>query len=213
MMDRKIITLRSVSVGVPAVLGTFRSQEIQSGIRKTRVEAPSVEVSTTNIEGDRQADLRFHGGPDKAIYCYPSGHLAYWRDELGYDGDGVYAPFGENLSVTGIDEATACIGDIWRWGTVTLQISQPRWPCYKLRMHTGQPRMVKCFVASGRSGWYLRVLEAGTAPTSGEITIVERDPTAIPVGVAFAARRDPGADPELFARVMSHPKLAEAWRK
>jgi MOSC domain-containing protein YiiM len=93
-----------------------------------------------------------------------------------------------------------------------VQVSQPRWPCYKLQMHTGQPQLVKRFVDSGRCGWYLRVLEPGTAPTHGEIAIIERDPLAIPVGVAFRVRREPDADPDLFARVMSHPKLADGWR-
>jgi MOSC domain-containing protein YiiM len=212
-MSTDVITLRSVSVGRPALLGTYRGQVIQSGIRKARVDAPSVAVTSTNIDGDGQADLRHHGGPDKAIYCYPFEHLAFWQESIGYGGDSIHAPFGENLSVAGISEDTVCIGDIWRWGSVTLQISQPRWPCFKLRMHTGQPQMVKRFVASGRSGWYLRVLEPGTAPTSGQITIVERDPLAVPVAVAFRARRDPDIDQETFARVMSHPLLADAWRR
>jgi MOSC domain-containing protein YiiM len=210
---RETITLRSVSVGQPAWLGKHRGQSITSGIRKSPVQIATVDVGRTNIAGDGQADLRVHGGPDKAIYCYPAEHLAWWRDEIGYAGDGIHAPFGENLSVLGVDEQTACIGDIWRWGDATLQVSQPRWPCFKLRMHTGVSSMIKRFVASGRSGWYLRVLEPGSAPASGEMTVIERDPEAIPVALAFAVRSNPETDPEVFARVMAHPALADGWRR
>jgi len=211
--DQETIALRSVSVGQPAWLGRHRGHNVISGIRKAPVSTSTVAVDWTNIAGDGQADLRVHGGPDKAIYCYPAAHLAWWREEIGYTGDGIHAPFGENLSVLGIDEQTACIGDIWRWGDATLQVSQPRWPCFKLRLHTGVSSMVKRFVASGRSGWYLRVLATGTAPASGEITVLERDQEAIPVALAFAVRRDPESDPDAFARVMAHPALAEGWRR
>ena len=212
-MPPDTIRLRSVSVGQPAFLGRHRGQDITSGIRKRPVDSSVVVVGRTNIAGDGQADLKNHGGPDKAIYCYPTAHLARWREEIGYAGDGIHAPFGENLSVDDIDEATACIGDIWRWGDVVVQISQPRWPCFKLRLHSGVPSMVKRFVASGRSGWYLRVLEPGTAPTSGEIEVIERDPLAIPVSLAFRARRDPDLDRATYERVMAHPALAESWRR
>jgi MOSC domain-containing protein YiiM len=212
-MPTGTITLHAVSVGQPALLGKRRGKDVLSGIRKLPVDAPSVAVSTTNIEGDRQADLTNHGGLDKAIYCYPATHLPAWQGEIGYAGDGVHAPFGENLSLSRIDEETACIGDIWRWGTVTVQISQPRWPCYKLDLHSGIPLMMKKLIAAGRSGWYLRVLEPGIAPTRGEITLLERDPLGISVRTAFDARRDPTMNPEEYARIMSHPKLAASWKR
>jgi len=210
-VNQETIALQSVSVGQPSLLGLYRGKPITSGIGKTRVDAPEVAVSTTNIAGDRQADLRVHGGPDKAIFCYPSENVAYWRETLGYEGDGVHAAVGENLTLAGISEEEARIGDVWRWGSVTLQISQPRWPCFKLEMHAGHTELVTEFLATGRCGWYVRVLEAGTAPTSGEITIVTRDPLGITVREAFAARRDRASDPESFERVRAHPHLAAAW--
>jgi len=212
-MGSDIITLRSVSVGQPAMLGTYHGRKIVSGIRKRPVDAPTVEVGAANIAGDRQADRRVHGGPDKAIFCYPSEHVDFWRETLGYGGDGIHAPVGENLSLQGIAEEGACIGDIWRWGSVTLQISQPRWPCYKLEMHSGHPELVDAFLSSGRCGWYVRVLEPGTAPTSGEITVIARDPLAVTVREAFEARRDRSSDPDAFERVRSHPYLAAAWKR
>ena len=204
------ITLISVAVGMPVVVGTNRQGNVTSGIRKHETSALEVIVRTTNIDGDRQADLRVHGGPDKAIYCYPREHRQFWRDEIGYEQ--AEAPFGENLSTQGIDEDTAQIGDIWRWGTARLQISQPRWPCYKLALHSGHPDMVKRFVAAARIGWYLRVLEEGVAPTSGTIEIVDRDPLGISVRTSFMAARG-DIDPALFEVANTHPALAAAWRR
>ncbi|MDQ3654928.1 MAG: MOSC domain-containing protein [Chloroflexota bacterium] len=204
------ITLVSVAVGLPTVIGANRQGNVTSGIRKHEVVAPEVIVRTINIDGDRQADLRVHGGPDKAIYCYPREHRQFWLDEIGYEQ--AEAPFGENLSTEGIDEDSAQIGDIWRWGTARLQISQPRWPCYKLALHSGRPDMVKRFVAAGRTGWYLRVLEEGVAPTSGKIEIVERDPLGVSVSTSFTTARG-DIDPALFEIANSHPALAAAWRR
>jgi MOSC domain-containing protein YiiM len=204
------IDLVAVAVGKPAVLGISRQQRIISGIRKREVDIETVRVGRTNIEGDGQADLVNHGGVDKAIYCYPRQHRAHWLQQLGYDRQ--QAPFGENLSVLGVDETTVCIGDTWRWGYALLQVSQPRWPCYKLAMHTGHDDMVKRFVASGMSGWYLRVLEEGEAPTAGPIAVESRDPEGVTVDLAFRARRRL-LDDDTTARVMAHPLLAEGWRK
>ncbi len=204
------ITLVSVAVGMPSVIGTNRRGEVTSGIAKRELTDPGVIVRRTNIDGDRQADLRVHGGPDKAIYCYPREHRRFWIDEIGYEQ--AEAPFGENLSTQGIDEDTAQIGDIWRWGTARLQISQPRWPCYKLALHSGRPDMVKRFVAAGRCGWYLRVLEEGLAPTSGTIEIVECDPLGVSVRTSFMAARG-DINPALFEVANTHPALAVAWRR
>ncbi|NVH05542.1 MOSC domain-containing protein, partial [Escherichia coli] len=117
----RVITLRSTSVGQPALLGQRRGEAVLSGIRKQPLVVPTISVGTTNIDGDAQADLKNHGGPNKAVYCYPADHLPHWRRTLGYEGDGVHAPLGENLSVSGITEEDACIGDTWRWGDVVLQ--------------------------------------------------------------------------------------------
>ena len=204
------IVLVSVAVGTPTVIGVNRGGEVVSGIRKHDVTAPEIIIRKTNIEGDRQADLRVHGGVDKALYCFPRQNRAFWESELGYTR--TEAPFGENLSVEGIDEDAAQIGDRWRWGTALLQISQPRWPCFKLALHTGFPDMVKRFVAAGRTGWYLRVLEEGAGPTSGEIVIVERDLLGVSVHTAFKAGRG-DLDPAMFAVANAHPALADAWRR
>lgn len=205
------IQLLGVHVGLPAPLGERRGEAVISGIRKRPVDAATVTVSPTNIAGDGQADLKNHGGLDKAVYCYSADNFPFWKESIGYGGDGVHASFGQNLTVAGIDETAIHIGDWLRWGDVLLEVSQPRWPCYKLDMHSGMPLLMKRLIASGLSGWYLRVIEAGTAPASGAIEVVERDPAQLTIREAFDARRNPKMDAERYREIMSHPKLAKAW--
>jgi MOSC domain-containing protein YiiM len=205
------IQLLQVHVGTPAPLGGRRGEVVISGIRKKPVQDAVLAVSHTNIAGDGQADLNNHGGPDKAVYCYSADNLPFWQESIGYEGDGVHAAFGQNLTVSGVDETMVCIGDTWRWGDVVLQVSQPRWPCFKLNMHSGVTKLSNALIHSGRSGWYLRVLETGDAPASGIIELIERDPLGLTVREAFEVRGNPKMDPDRYREIMAHPKLAQAW--
>jgi len=204
--------LVSVNVGLPELIGKHRGKPITSGIRKRPISGASVEVGRTNLAGDGQADLRVHGGPDKAVYAYPSEHLPWWNGELPRDEPFGAGSFGENLTTAGIAEGTARIGDIWRWGSALLQICQPRYPCFKLVLATAQPDMVKRFLASGRSGWYLRVLEAGTAPVGGPIEVIAVDAGGVTVAAAAAAAL-PGTGPVARTRVAEVEALAASWRR
>ena len=133
-----MIELAAVNVGTPTVLAETRGERVWSGIRKTPVPAAAqLWLSELNLSGDGQADLSVHGGVDKAVYVYPSEHLGAWRDQLG-DELGA-APFGENLSTVGVLERDVHIGDVWSWGSARLQVTQPRWPCFKLALHRGRP--------------------------------------------------------------------------
>lgn len=207
------IRLLDVNVGLPAPLGERRGEVIISGIRKRPVASDTVVVSATNIAGDGQADLVNHGGLDKAVYCYTADNFPFWKASIGYEGDGIHASFGQNLTVAGVDESGIHIGDRLRWGDVLLEVSQPRWPCSKLNLHSGVKKLSNRLIHTARSGWYLRVIEPGTAPASGEIAIVERDPFGITVREAFEARRDPAFDPDRHREIMAHPKLAKAWSR
>lgn len=176
------VGLASVNVAEPGVIGAVHGQSVFSAIAKRPVTATSLYLDTLNLEGDRQADLRVHGGPYKAVYAYPAEHLPRWNAEFATDqGPASVAPapfvpgtFGENLTTTGWFEDTVHIGDIWAWGDALLQVTQPRSPCFKLAMVTGRPELIKRFVESGRTGWYLRVLQPGRVPTVGPIYVVER---------------------------------------
>lgn len=206
------IRLLDVHAGMPSPLGGRRGEMVLSGIRKQPVGTPVVAVSLTNIAGDGQADLKHHGGLDKAIYCYSVDNYPFWRESIGYEGDGVHSAFGQNLTIAGVDETMVCIGDTWQWGEVVLQVSQPRWPCFKLNMHSGVNKLSNHLIHAARSGWYLRVLHEGVAPSSGEITVIGRDPAGITVREAFEARRDPDFDPDRREAIWTHPSLAHAWK-
>ena len=155
--------------------------------------------------------MRAHGGPDKAVYVYPSEHLPLWNDEL--TPDTTYGPgtFGENLTIAGWLETDTRIGDIWSWGDALLQICQPRYPCYKLAIATERNLVIERMLETGRSGWYLRVLQPGDVPVAGPITVIERgaeDATVLDAVLAIL----PDSSQDLIERVASVEALATNWR-
>ena len=172
-----MIGLAAVNVGTPTVLAEAQGDRVWSGIRKRLVDPTTVLwLSDLNLSGDGQADLGVHGGPDKAVYAYPSEHLGPWAEELDLElGD---APFGENLSTVGALERDVRIGDVWEWGSATLQVTQPRWPCFKLTLYRREAHIGERLRTTGRTGWYLRVLETGEVPAAGPIELVLEDPRA-----------------------------------
>jgi MOSC domain-containing protein YiiM len=132
-------------------------------------------VRRLNLDGDSQADLRVHGGPDKAVYAYDLGGYAHWRRELGLELP--FGQFGENLTVEGMPETQVRIGDSYRIGSAVLQVSQPRSPCFKLAMKMERPQFLREFLASGRTGFYLRVVEEGELGAGDPIELVEAGPS------------------------------------
>src|SRR6478609_9549019 len=207
-----VIELAAVSVGVPTVLATVRGDNVWSGIRKRPVDPSAVLwLSTLNLSGDGQADLTVHGGPDKAVYAYASEHLVEWAAELGELTDD--APFGENLSTRGVREDDVAIGDVWRWDTAVLQVCQPRWPCFKLALHRQRADIQARMRATGRTGWYLRVLGPGEVTVGSPIELVDRDPARLTIAEAHVAMGDRHLErPALVAALAAHEALAEEWR-
>jgi MOSC domain-containing protein YiiM len=172
------VGLIAVNVSVPAALGVRRGRPVLSAIRKRPVQTETIRLDSLNLAGDRQADLRVHGGVDKAVYAYPAEHLPTLNHELGSDPPLAPAAFGENLTTTGLLEGGVHVGDIWAWGDALLQVTEPRGPCYKLAMALGRPDIVKRMTETGRTGWYLRVLRPAVVPVAGPIRIVECRPEA-----------------------------------
>jgi MOSC domain-containing protein YiiM len=202
----------SVNVATPALLGIRRGRAVHSAIAKRPVLGDSVWLDWTNLRGDQQGDMRVHGGRDKAVYCYASEHLPLWSTEIGRP----FGPadFGENLTLRGATEADVCVGDVWRWGAAVVQVAQPRFPCFKLAMHTLVEDMEDRLVRAGRSGWYLRVLRPGEVPTRGGITVEHRDARGL--SVLDAHRAFSSSDPADIARIpslLALDTLAESWRR
>jgi len=205
------VTLVSVNVGQPAVIGSVRGRPLTSAIGKQPVAAGSLYLDALNLEGDRQADLSVHGGPDKAVYAYPSEHIRAWAAELGQDLGP--ASFGENLTTLDWLEGEVCIGDVWAWGEARLQVSQPRQPCIKLATYRRRADLPKQFVAKGWTGWYLRVLRPGRVPVAGPIEVAQCDPAGVSVLAVHRARLFGEGDPHQLARMAQHPALTRTWRE
>ena len=214
VLDVSIVVVR-VSVSRPRPLGP-PWLDVMSSIAKERVAAEHLSLTVLNLEGDDQSDRTVHGGVDKAVYAYPSEHLAGWAVDLDQPGlpDSTTAPFGENISTLGVTEDDVCIGDVWRWGTAVLQVSQPRWPCQKLILHRGTAAVGGLMRSSGRTGWYLRVLEPGVVDVAGPITVAERHPAAMSVRAANEAMLDRALTdrPRTEALAALDDVLADEWR-
>ncbi len=162
--------LVGVQVGRPKAVDTGR-RVVETAIWKAPVEG-RVRVRGVNLDGDQQADLSVHGGPDKAVYAYALEETRLWEEELGRElGPGA---FGENLSTEGVDVSGALLGERWRIGTTVLEVVQPRLPCFKLGLRMGDPLFVKRFGLASRPGAYLRIVEEGELG-AGDAIAVERD--------------------------------------
>lgn len=204
------LRLLSVNVGLPRDIGIFQGERVLSAIAKQSVDTPSIFVGRTNLAGDAQAALSVHGGPDKAVYCYPADHWPWWEKEKGL----ACRPgtFGENLTIEGADETIVAIGDRFHWGDAILEVSEPRAPCYKFAMHTKRPEAPSLMTVSGRCGWYCRVIREGQAPVSHGVLVRAAPGGGPSVRDAFFAALDPRADAAIRARVASAPALAASWR-
>src|SRR6267154_1234897 len=170
--------LVSISVGLPREV-QWHGKTVLTSIFKAPVAGP-VKVGRLNLEGDRQSDLNAHGGADKAVYVYPAEHYAFWRAEL----PGVDLPwgtFGENLTTEGLMEDSVHIGDRFGIGSAELVVTQPRMPCFKLAIRFGRPDMVKRFLRSGLTGFYLAVLREGEVAAGDPIKLLARDEHGVTV--------------------------------
>lgn len=200
----------SVNAGLPRQV-VSSDQAVTTGIYKFPVRQ-RVKVKKLNIEGDAQADLSVHGGPNKAVYAYPSEHYEYWRHEL----PGVEMPwgaFGENLTLTGLLESDAHIGDRFRVGTAILMLTQPRLPCYKLGIRFGRRDMPERFLSSRRTGFYFAVVEEGEVGEGDGVELIHQDVNKLSVSGLIHLLYDHGPqNPELFDKALNVSALSPSWR-
>ncbi|MBD8005458.1 MOSC domain-containing protein [Bacillus norwichensis] len=171
------ILLERIYVGQPKTVGERGAalpmdREWKSGIFKEPVEGPTW-LAKTNLDGDGQADLKHHGGPEKAVFAYPSEHYLYWRKELP-DTKIFPGGMGENFSLINQLESSVSIGDIYGIGDAVIQVSQPRQPCWKPARRFKVKNLALLLQNSGRTGWYYRVLKEGSIKAGQELVLVEQ---------------------------------------
>ena len=200
--------MRILSVNVGGLRAVQKKQggEFYSGIYKTPVTAP-VAVSFSGMVGDAQGNLAVHGGPDNAVYAYSAEHYAEWRREEGRDDIG-FGTFGDNLTISTLHESQVRIGDIYRAGTALLEVTQPRLPCATLGLRMNDPTFPDRFLATRRTGMYLRVLKEGAVRANDDFKLEEEGTVSLTEaidilhadGVALSRIEALAADPSLSRR-------------
>lgn len=208
--------LQSIQVGLPTHFGREGAADPMdrpwtTGFFKQPVFGP-VRLGATNLDGDGQADLDHHGGPDKAVLAYSADHYDAWRRELNNPALPPGA-FGENFTVAGITEADVCLGDVWTiGGEAALQVSQPRQPCWKLARRWRLKTLSLQVQESGRTGWYFRVLHEGVVAAGMPLVLVERPHPAWSIARANRVMHTDKNDGRAAAELAALPCLAESWK-
>ena len=197
------------SVGEPAVHDPA-GKPWTSGFTKHRVAGP-VSLRVDGLDGDGQADLKVHGGPDRAVLLYAADHYQAWARD-----DGIhfpYAAFGENWTVSGLDERSVCLGDVYAVGSAVVEVSQPREPCWKLCRRWNRPELAKRAAETGRLGWYARVLEPGVVAAGDALHLRERPLPDWPVARLTGLLTDRAARAVAAPFLSGCPRLSRLWRE
>lgn len=201
--------LLSIQVGRPQLV--MRNDEpVSTAIYKQPIVG-RVMLRTLNLDGDRQADLRVHGGPTKAVYAYPSEHYEFWRKEFP-DMELPYGMFGENFTVAGFSETSLNIGDEFRIGSAVVMVTEPRMPCYKLGIRFGRTDIIRRFLVSERSGFYLAVLKEGEVSAGDEFLLIKRNEPSVTVNEVTRLYSRDKDNVELLRRAVAVEALPESWR-
>ena len=199
----------SVNVGLPRLV-MWKGEVVSTGIFKEPIEG-RVMLRKLNLDGDRQADLSVHGGPDKAVYAYPAEHYEFWRRELP-EMRLPFGMFGENFTTEGLVESGVNIGDRFRIGSAEVVVTQPRMPCYKLGIKFGRADILRRFLASGRTGLYFAVLREGDVGAGDAIEPTMRDEHNITVSDITRLYAHEKRDLETMRRAVEVQALPEGWR-
>lgn len=203
--------LVSLQIGQKRQLDYY-GKEWKSAICKSPVVG-RLPLHATKLEGDQQASTRFHGGPNKAVCCYSAEHYPYWQDTFGLGSAFTYGAFGENFTLSGLPESEACLGDIFRVGSATIQICQPRQPCRNVARRWDRKDLPGKMADLGWTGYYLRVLETGDVGAGDSLFLLERShPDLTILTVNRAMYQQEGGD-DLMRRLATLPIFAVSGRK
>jgi MOSC domain-containing protein YiiM len=203
------VKLLSVNVGMPRDVVDGK-RVVRTSIFKSPV-AGRVPIRNHNLAGDQQSDLSVHGGPDKAIYAYPHEHYAYWREQLS-DQDLQPGYFGENLTMQGLLEGDVHVGDRLRIGSATLVVTQPRMPCFKLGIRVGRTDILKRFLDSRRSGFYLAVETEGDLGAGDIVETIERHPAELSIPELLRMYLNESVNEQRLRDAIAIPALPDGWR-
>ena len=200
-----------VCVGTPQIVRTSEEGFLTTAIFKKRIDG-RVRVNELNLEGDAQADLTVHGGWSKAVYAYPGEHYEFWRSELPEMelGD---SQFGENLTTEGLVETDVRIGDRFRIGTAEFIVTEPRMPCSKLGVRFGRKDIIRRFLQSRRSGFYLAVTKTGELAADDNIEILSRDENEVSVTDIVRVWVEDKGDVDTMKRALNIDSLPETWKE
>lgn len=201
--------LISLNVARPRLV-VYQGATINTGIFKQPVQGP-IPLRTLNLDGDRQADLSVHGGPNKAVYAYPAEHYPYWRKELP-EADLPWGAFGENFTTTGIFEDDLHVGDRLQVGSSILMVRQPRMPCYKLAAKFQRDDMIRRFLVSGRSGFYFSVEQEGTVAAEDSFELLTRNRDGITISEMNRLFVREKYNQSLLRKAIQTAALPEDWR-
>ena len=207
--DGVVGKLLSVNVGLPKDV-SWQGKTVFTGVFKDAVTGPR-HVGRLNIDGDGQGDLAGHGGEQRAVFVYQIDSYRHWERELGRS-DFVYGQFGENLTVDGLADAEVCIGDRYRIGTATFEVTQPRVTCYRVGIRMNEPRIPALLVSHHRPGFYFRVLEEGEVQAGDDIVKLAAGPEQVPVAEVDALLYLPGHPRQQLLRVLRIEALSPGWQ-
>ncbi len=206
-------TLLSIQVGLPAQHGAdhISKKSWESGIFKQPIEG-RIWLDSINLTGDGQRDLENHGGPFRALLSYSAELYPMWREELGRP-DLSYGMFGENFTISGLDETTVCIGDVYAIGQAQVRVSQPRFPCWKLARRCGIKDLAARVEDKMRGGWYQQVLKEGYVEAGDSVQLLERPYPQYSIQFIFALSEKRIDDRKSIAELAAIPALSDGWRE
>ena len=199
----------SLNVGRPRLV-LRNGEPVSTSIFKEPIGG-RVMLRTLNLDGDRQADLSVHGGFEKAVYLYPSEHYEFWRRELP-DMDLPWGMFGENFTTTGLLETETNIGDRFKVGSAEVMVTQPRMPCYKLGIRFGRTDIIRRFLVSEHSGFYLSVAKEGEVAVGDEFELIEKNASGVRVVDVTRLYSSDKSNVDLLRRAVATEALPESWR-